>query len=100
MKPSYYAMEMVSLRSFELGELSALDVQHGGEVTPLELGDRVYMSTIDGDFAGTVIEEWVPGLNALVHIDHHGPVSFHRSVFRTWSVLDHLASSQAGAVLT
>jgi hypothetical protein len=91
--PSHYAMELVELASQESRELEEWDYPHGGELTNLGLGDRVWMTTVEGEFPGTVIEEWSNGSKdgLLVNIDHCGPVRFHRSVFRAWTVLDHLA---------
>lgn len=89
--PSHYAMMLVQLRSTEVGELDRLDHRHGGESTPLNLGDRVSLDTIEGPYHGTVLAEWVPGEHVLVQIDGFGTVNLHRSVFRAWTALDHLA---------
>lgn len=99
MTPSHYALLMVSLSSSESKELDGLNYPHGGEVTPIGIGDRVSMVTVEGEFPGTVIDtvDW-DGAGVMVHIDHYGPVRFHRSVFRAWTVLDYLAAAQVGAV--
>jgi len=71
-----------------------------GEFTPLKTGDRVYFLTVSGEFEGTVERDWSPPADddahrPMVHValdTRTGwPVEFHRTLFRAFTVLDHIA---------
>ena len=70
-----------------------------GEFTALEVGDRVHFVTVDGDFPGAVQTSWDaspiwPSLLLFVVLDckpDHG-ISLHRSMFRKFTILDHIAT--------
>lgn len=70
-----------------------------GESSVMKTGDRVYFITVEGDFPGTVARNWRPSLFPASHVyivlDHCKAFSihFHRSLFRAFTVLDHIAQS-------
>ena len=96
--PSFDAMLMARNESDAAGEFE----YHNkliGEISPLKKGDRVYFLTIEGEFVGTVGRDWDPvewpSLLVSVSLDCKPayPVEFHRSLFRAFTVLDHIASA-------
>jgi len=71
-----------------------------GEMSSLEQGQRVYFTTIEGEFSGVVQEDWEHGsgtgwpaktVSVTLDCEPEKPFSFHRSLFRAFTVLDHLA---------
>ncbi|MGD9725473.1 MAG: hypothetical protein AB7L09_00440 [Nitrospira sp.] len=71
-----------------------------GEWTPLEPGDRVVLLSPDGELSGTVLIAWRPHLLHLapplkVRLDRFPfrHIELHRSLFRSFTVLDHLSEA-------
>lgn len=95
---SYNAMLMARDKSDAAEEFEF----HGktvGEMSPLKKGERVYFLTIDGELAGTVRRDWRlqswPSPKVYVSLDckPDHPIEFHRSLFRAFTVLDHIANT-------
>lgn len=70
-----------------------------GEWCPLKKGDRVVLEALDGDFTGTVDVDWEPrdwpsaSLKVRLDCSPGQVIGFHRTMFRSFTVLDHLAES-------
>lgn len=103
--PSHYAVEVAKLSSSEAHIVDTVSfafssVGLGGltvgerpvfERSELELGARVSLITIDGEFPGTTLQEWTGDGGVIVWMDYGSVLHLHRSMFRAWTALDHLA---------
>jgi len=71
--------------------------QSNGEASALKAGDRVYFVTVEGEFTGTVTRDWYPKcwpshrLHVTLDCMEESPIAFHRALFRSFTVLDHMA---------
>jgi hypothetical protein len=68
------------------------------ESSPLSCGDRVFfLSPIGTEYPGTVVYDWdsqgTKDVVVLLDGGDHSPISLHRSQFRAFTVLDHLAEA-------
>lgn len=97
-KPSFSAMSTLRDLHSAAQELE-FHFKYGGEWTPLKNGDRVALLTPEGEFYGTVTDDWKPGAwpSKSVHVrldcNPESPLHFHRTLFRAYTVLDHLADA-------
>jgi hypothetical protein len=96
-KPDYDAMDLARAVSNAARELEFFH-KSLGETSALDVGTRVYLVTIDGEYSGTVRRDWQPEKSwpfskVLVELDYKPdlPVELHRSLFRVFTVLDHLS---------
>ena len=97
--PDYDAMKFA--RSFSQAALEAerLGLVQG-EFTDLKIGDRVFLLTVSGEYPATVRRDWrlspMDDSAPLVKVELDSrpawPVEFHRTLFRAFTVLDHIAS--------
>lgn len=69
----------------------------GGEWSPLKEGDRVVFVGTEEDYLATVRRDWnpstwpTPSLRVVLDCAPDYSVEFHRTLFRTYTVLDRLA---------
>jgi hypothetical protein len=82
--------------------LQCLGYQRDWEATPLNCGDRVFFNTVEGDFPATVLADWrLDAGTTLVSVrldcDLDDPITLHRSLFRAFNVLDHIAAVEVMA---
>ncbi len=92
--PGHLALEFAGAESRAARTLSRLG-SAPGETTPLRRGERVYFITVEGEFPATVTKDWGPALpiaDVVVELDGSPAmkVKFHRSLFRAFTVLDHI----------
>ena len=93
----YTGLSIAQAESKAATELELLGSPPAGETTPLRKGDRVYIITVEGEFPGTVVEDWEtsPTIDDVTIVLDDSPsveLWIHRSLFRAFTVLDHLAS--------
>jgi hypothetical protein len=92
--PSYHAMKMAKYESDVAFELSLMGTKVPTDNTSLGAGTRVYFLSIEGEFAGTVQRPWCDAdttVWALLDCKPDSLIRFHRSLFREFSILDHIA---------
>ena len=94
-RPSYHTMEITKHESDAAFELLLMSHEDPCEKTSLATGDRVFLLTIEGEFTGDVIEDWTDldtGVWVRLDCAPDRLISFHRSLFRAFTVLDHISS--------
>lgn len=97
-RPSNYELKFAESTSAAADALELFGTVEGDR-TLLSKGDRVFLLTVGEEYPGTVIRDWRPADDAFRMIqvaldsDPENPVEFHRSLFRAFTALDHLAQA-------